>query len=139
MSSRQRNMCLMGQMERSSSPPPRTQQRTRRTPQTGKRIVPTTCGLRPFLAHPDTGENHVAAMRDRIDFLMKHNITFSLAPGFSLSHSLNTNTHRGKNQYKPGKKSNTRQFISIGFQSPSSVSPTAGILPCMSLHSYIYF
>lgn len=39
-------------------------------------------GSAPFLAHPDTGENHVAAMRYRIDFLMKHNITFSLAPGF---------------------------------------------------------
>lgn len=32
--------------------PPHPQQQTRRTPQTGKHIVPTTCGLRPFLADP---------------------------------------------------------------------------------------
>lgn len=74
-------MCLTGQMEHSSSPL-HTQQHTRQTPQTGRHIRPTTCGLRPFLTSPDTGENHVAVMRYAIDFLMKHNITFSPAPGF---------------------------------------------------------
>ena len=71
--------------------------------QTRKLIGPAACRLRLFLTNPGTAENRAAVMRYAIDFLMKHNITFSLAPGFSLSHS-NANTHKGTNQYKPGKK-----------------------------------
>lgn len=78
---------------------------------------PTTCWLRPFRTNPDTGENRVAAMRYGIDSLMKDNITFSLAPSFLLSHSLNANTKKEKNQYEPGKTANSRRFISVGFRS----------------------
>lgn len=75
----------------------------------------------PIPTKPNTKENHVAVMRYVIDFLMKHNITVS-CPWFFCYHThshKHVHTHRKKNQYNPVclAKSNTQQFISIGFQS----------------------
>lgn len=71
--------------------------------------VQPPAGSAPSSLTPYSGENHVAVMRYGIDFLMKHNITFSLAPGFLFRHHTlpNANARGGKNQYKPGEKSQT--------------------------------
>lgn len=97
-----------------------------RTRRTGKHTGPTTRGLRLFLTTP--------VMRYAMDFLMKHNITFSLAPGFRY-HTLPTQIHTEERiNTKQQKKSNSRQFISIGLQrlDRCPFHLTAGILP--SLH-----
>lgn len=118
ISEQQGTKCVFEGARWSTAPP-----HTRRT---GKHAGPTTRRLRLFLTTP--------AMRYAMDFLMKHNITFSLAPGFFHDHTLPTQIHtKERINTKQEKKSNTRQFISIGFQSLGRCPfhPTAGMLPVM--------
>lgn len=60
----------------------------------------------------NTKEHYVPVMRYPMNYLIKHNIAFSLPLLF------HNHTQRGKNLYSPVcfAKSTTRQFVSIGFQ-----------------------